>query len=121
MRVGLWDDQVVVNPSATDLRTRSRLNLLVAGTEEAIVMVECAAQEVSEAEIVQAIHAPIPATSLDAVKRRLRPGAGRCQGGFCGPRVIAILARELGIDVPDVVKDGPGSEIVVQRNKEVWR
>jgi len=81
----------------------------------------CRCEHVSEAEIVQAIHAPIPATSLDAIKRRLRPGAGRCQGGFCGPRVLEILARELARRPTDVCKSGPGSEIVVERTKAVWR
>ena len=81
----------------------------------------CRCEQVSEAEILQAIRAPIPATSLDAIKRRLRPGAGRCQGGFCGPRVLAILSRELGTELPDVGKAGPGSEVVVQPNKAAWR
>lgn len=81
----------------------------------------CRCEHVSEAEIVQAIHAPIPATSLDAIKRRLRPGAGRCQGGFCGPRVLEILARELGVAPTEVRKGGPGSEILLEPNKAVWR
>ena len=81
----------------------------------------CRCEHVSEAEIVQAIHAPIPAISLDALKRRLRTGAGRCQGGFCGPRIVEILARELGTAWTEVVKAGPGSEVVVQANKAVWR
>jgi glycerol-3-phosphate dehydrogenase len=81
----------------------------------------CRCEHVSEAEIVQAIHAPIPATSLDALKRRLRPGAGRCQGGFCGPRIVEILARELGTAWTEVAKAGPGSKVVVQANKAAWR
>src|SRR6185295_16162087 len=55
VRVGYWDGHPVVNPSSSDLRTKSRLNLLVAGTEDAIVMVESGAQELSEAEMVQAL------------------------------------------------------------------
>ena len=81
----------------------------------------CRCEQVSEAEIVQAIHAPIPATSLDAIKRRLRPGAGRCQGGFCGPRVLEILARELDLDPTAIRKAGPGSEVVLERTKAAWR
>jgi polyribonucleotide nucleotidyltransferase len=78
VRVGLWDDQLVVNPSSSDLRTRSRLNLLVAGTEEAIVMVECAAQEVSEAEMVRALeegHAVI--RKIVGLQKDLRAAAGK--------------------------------------------
>ena len=62
VRVGFWDGQCVINPTSTELRTKSKLNLLVAGTEDAIVMVESGAQEISEAEMVQALtegHAAI--------------------------------------------------------------
>ena len=55
VRVGFWDGQCVINPTSTELRTKSKLNLLVAGTEDAIVMVESGAQEISEAEMVQAL------------------------------------------------------------------
>ncbi|MBP2642760.1 MAG: FAD/NAD(P)-binding oxidoreductase [Firmicutes bacterium] len=65
----------------------------------------CRCETVTEGEIVDAIHRPCGARSVDGIKRRLRPGAGRCQGGFCGPRVTAILARELNIPVTAVRKD----------------
>jgi glycerol-3-phosphate dehydrogenase len=81
----------------------------------------CRCEHVSEAEIVQAIHAPIPARSLDAIKRRLRAGAGRCQGGFCGPRVLEILARELEVPLIGVCKEGPGSEVLCLANKAQWQ
>ncbi len=81
----------------------------------------CRCEQVSEAEIVQAIHAPIPATTLDGIKRRVRAGAGRCQGGFCGPRVLEILARELGTEISHIAKSGPGGEVVTERNKAAWR
>ncbi|HHY93047.1 MAG TPA: FAD-dependent oxidoreductase, partial [Firmicutes bacterium] len=71
----------------------------------------CRCENVTEAEIVRAIHGPIPARNVDAVKRRTRAGMGRCQGGFCGPRVAALLARELGVPVTAVTKKGPGSEL----------
>ena len=72
----------------------------------------------TEAEIVQAIHSPIPARSVDAVKRRLRAGMGRCQGGFCAPRVIGILARELGVPESAILKNQPGSYMVVGKSIE---
>lgn len=71
--------------------------------------VVCRCEKITEAEIVRAIHSPIPATSVDAIKRRLRAGMGRCQGGFCGPRVIEILARELGMAQSDINKAGEGT------------
>lgn len=73
----------------------------------------CRCETVTEGEIVAAIHSPIPARSVDAIKRRLRAGMGRCQGGFCGPRVIEIIARELGISTSEVNKNEAGSYMVV--------
>ncbi|WP_312423276.1 NAD(P)/FAD-dependent oxidoreductase [Anaerospora hongkongensis] len=65
----------------------------------------CRCESISEGEIVDAIHRPCGARTVDGVKRRTRAGSGRCQGGFCGPKVTAILARELGIPVTAVRKD----------------
>lgn len=78
----------------------------------------CRCETVTEGEIVDAIHRKVGATTLDGVKRRVRPGSGRCQGGFCGPRVMEILARELGKDIKDVVKDKNGSYILNHPTKE---
>lgn len=71
----------------------------------------CRCEQVSEAEILEAIHAPLPATTIVGVKRRCRAGTGRCQGGFCGPYVAELIARELGIQVSEVCEAGPGSEV----------
>ena len=78
----------------------------------------CRCEQVSEGEILDAIHRPLGAKSLDGVKRRVRAGMGRCQGGFCAPRVMEILARELKIDPMEVTKAGPGSRMLVGRTKE---
>lgn len=78
----------------------------------------CRCEKVTEAEIVNAIHSPLPATTVDAVKRRVRAGMGRCQGGFCAPRVIEILSRELNIPMTAVKKGGKGSELIKCRVKE---
>ena len=72
----------------------------------------CRCEGVSEGEIVDALHRPIPASTLDGLKQRTRAGSGRCQGGFCQPRLIAIIARELGISPQAVTKAGPGSEML---------
>lgn len=76
----------------------------------------CRCETVSEAEIVEAIHRG--AHSVDAIKRRLRAGMGRCQGGFCSPRVIEILARELDVPAEQVRKNELGSEFLVSQNKQ---
>ncbi len=72
----------------------------------------CRCETITEGEIVDAIHRPIPARSMDAIKRRVRAGMGRCQGGFCGPRVIDILARELGVSHEEITKHQPGSYMI---------
>ena len=72
----------------------------------------CRCETVTEGEILDAIHRPLGARSMDAVKRRVRAGMGRCQGGFCGPKVIEILARELNIPVEEVTKNNSGSYMV---------
>lgn len=81
----------------------------------------CRCESISEGEIIDAIRRNAGATTVNGVKRRVRPSAGRCQGGFCGPRVVAILARELGIDPTEVLKEGPGSNelaVPLERLKE---
>ena len=78
----------------------------------------CRCETVTEGEIVDALHRPIPPRTIDGVKRRCTAGMGRCQGGFCGPRVHEIIARELGIPQQDVLKDRAGSYIITGTTKE---
>lgn len=75
----------------------------------------CRCETITEGEIVDAIHRPIPARSIDAIKRRLRAGMGRCQGGFCGPKVIELLAKELGVSTGEINKNQPGSYLVADK------
>lgn len=77
----------------------------------------CRCENVTEGEIVDSINRPLGATDMDGVKRRTRAGMGRCQAGFCTPRVMEILARELGKDLTEITKNGKGSNIVVGRTK----
>ena len=72
----------------------------------------CRCETITEGEILDAIHRPLGARSMDAVKRRVRAGMGRCQGGFCGPKVIEILSKELNIPVEEVNKNVSGSYMV---------
>ena len=73
---------------------------------------------VTEGEIIDAIRRPLGAKSLDGVKRRTRAGMGRCQAGFCSPRVMEILARERGKNISEITKAGGGSRLVVGVNKD---
>lgn len=78
----------------------------------------CRCENITEGEIIREIHAPIPATTYDAIKRRTWLGTGRCQGGFDMSRVVAILSRELGISPLEVTKRGLGSEFLFRQTKE---
>lgn len=75
----------------------------------------CRCETVTEGEIVDAIHEPVGARTLDGVKRRTRAGMGRCQGGFCGPRVTQIIARELQIPVSSVLKERQHSYLYYEK------
>lgn len=75
----------------------------------------CRCEMVTEAEVLEAIRRKPGATSLDGVKRRVRAGMGRCQGGFCGSRVMALLARELNIPEESVTLNGPDSPMLCGR------
>ena len=77
----------------------------------------CRCEKVSAAEIVDAIRRPAGARTLDGIKRRTRAGMGRCQGGFCTPRVMEILSNELGIPLDKIAKSGKGSWMLAGRTK----
>ncbi len=77
----------------------------------------CRCETITEAEIVEAIHRG--ARSLDAVKRRTRAGMGRCQGGFCSPRVMELIHRETGLPMTEITKFGGESKLLVGELKEV--
>lgn len=76
----------------------------------------CRCSMVSEGEILDAIHRPLGATTMDGVKRRVQAGMGRCQGGFCSPRVMELLSRELQVPMEQITKCGSGSELIAGRN-----
>lgn len=77
----------------------------------------CRCESITEGEILDAIHRPLGARSLDGVKRRTRAGMGRCQAGFCSPRTMEILGRELGFTFEEITKSGGKSNIVIERTK----
>ncbi len=78
----------------------------------------CRCEEITEGETIDAIHRPVGARSLDGIKRRTRAQMGRCQGGFCSPRIIEILARELGVPMEEITKNGGASTYIVGTAKD---
>lgn len=77
----------------------------------------CRCESITEGEILDAVRSPIVPTSVDAIKRRTRAGMGRCQGGFCQPRVLELLARELGKDWVNIHLREDGTEILLAGNR----
>ena len=71
----------------------------------------------SEGEIRDALHQNPHALTIDGIKRRTRSTMGRCQGGFCTPTLVALVARERGIDETEVKKAGGESYIAHERTK----
>ncbi len=104
----------ILDPRRLPLQERSAL----IRQKPAYGNVICRCESVTEGEIVDAIHRVPGARSIDGVKRRTRAGMGRCQGGFCSPKVLQILARELGLPMEAVTKCGGGSCILTGVNKE---
>ncbi len=104
----------ILNPEELTLEERNAL----IKEQPAYGNIICRCEMVTEGEILDAIHRPLGARSLDGVKRRTRAGMGRCQAGFCSPRTMEILARELGKDMSEITKAGGGSRIIVGVNKD---
>ena len=77
----------------------------------------CRCESISEGEILDAIRSNPRARDIDGVKRRTRAGMGRCQGGFCAPYVMELIARENGVDLADVTKKGGESVMVFGKTK----
>ncbi len=77
----------------------------------------CRCESITEGEIVDAIKRSFGVLSLDGIKRRCRPGMGRCQGGFCGPKVQEIIAREYNIPLESVILEKDNSYILVGKTK----
>ena len=80
-------------------------------------LIVCRCEEISRGEILDALRSNVCVPTVDGVKKRVRPGMGRCQGGFCGPRVLDILARELGCSPLDIQQDGDGTFILIGTTK----
>ena len=103
-------------PRTAELSAEKRDALIRQNPDYGVIICRC--EEVSRGEILAALHRPVPCDTVDGVKRRVRPGMGRCQGGFCGPQVARIIAEEKGISLAAVLKNGEGSEIVYGSTKE---
>ena len=81
----------------------------------------CRCETVTEGEIMEALNSPIPPHTMDGVKRRTGAGMGRCQSGFCGPRVLELLAKHYECDLTEILQDREGTYVLTSKTKEVER
>jgi len=77
----------------------------------------CRCESISEGEMIRAMHSIIPGRTVDGIKRRTNAGMGRCQGGFCGPKVFELLKKEFDLNPDEVLLDRDGSNIIVAKTK----
>lgn len=103
----------ILNPADLSIEERNEL----IKKEPAYGRIICRCEMITEGEIIDAIHRPLGARSLDGIKRRTRAGMGRCQAGFCSPRTMEIINRELGIPMEKITKLGGDSKMVLERTK----
>ncbi len=78
-------------------------------------VIVCRCEEISRGEIIDAVNSALPATSVDAIKRRVRPGMGRCQGGFCAPLVTNIICEQTGLTPEQITKCGGDSNLLFEK------
>ncbi len=125
--IGILEESGLKREKKTDFRARRRrIRFADLSPEEKARLVKedpsygrviCRCETVTEGEILACMKTPIPPCSVDGVKRRVNAGMGRCQGGFCGPRVVEILSRELHIPPDRVLKDKDGSYILTGKTR----
>lgn len=85
--------------------------------DPAYARIVCRCETITEGEIRDAVRAPAGAVDVDGVKRRTRAGMGRCQGGFCGSKVMEIISKELDKPINQISKFGGKSDIIYERTK----
>lgn len=98
-------------PRFSDLPAEEKARLIAEDPDWGVVVCRC--ETVTKKEVLHAIRGPVGAKTLDAVKRRTRAGMGRCQGSFCTPKIVALLAEELGIPEVEVTKFGRSSRLLM--------
>ena len=102
-------------PRLAKMSDEERAKLIAENPDYGIIVCRC--EEISRGEILDALSSPICVPTLDGIKKRLRPGMGRCQGGFCSPLVTRIIAEKLNVPVSEVRKSSAESPIVFEGRK----
>lgn len=103
-------------PCVKELPIEERNALIAKNPDYGVIICRC--EQISKGEIIDAINSCLPAPTIDGIKRRVRAGMGRCQGGFCSPLIAKIIAEQTGKDISEVTKKGSGSELLKGKSKE---
>ena len=96
-------------PVLRDMDDAERAKRIAENPDYGVIVCRC--EEVSRGEILDALHSPVCVPTVDGVKKRVRPGMGRCQGGFCSPQVVQIIAEFLGVPLSEVRKSSAESPV----------
>ncbi len=102
-------------PKLSEMSDEERAKLIAENPDYGVIVCRC--EEISRGEILDALRSPICVPTLDGIKKRVRPGMGRCQGGFCSPLVTKMIAEYLGVPVTEVKKSSAESPIVFESGK----
>ena len=122
----LGESGLALNKKENFIEKREQVHFIELSPKEKAEMIKkdnrygriiCRCENITEGEIVDSVNRTLGARTVDGVKRRCRPGCGRCQGGFCGPRVQEIIARETGTNIKDILLDKKGSYIIIGKTK----
>lgn len=98
-----------------DLNDEEKNNLIKKNSNYGKIICRC--EQITKGEVLDAIHSKIPSINLDSIKRRTRVGMGRCQGGFCLPNIVKIIAEETKIKGEDILKNEKGSNLFIGKSK----
>lgn len=102
-------------PVLKDMDDKHRAEMIRKNPDYGVIVCRC--EEISKGEILDALRSPICVPTVDGIKKRIRPGMGRCQGGFCSPLVTQIIAEYLGVPLSEVKKSSEDAVITFGRTK----
>ncbi len=105
-------------PVLRDMDDAARARLIAENPDYGVIVCRC--EQISRGEIIDALNSPICVPTLDGIKKRVRPGMGRCQGGFCAPLVMRIIAAHLGIPISEVKKGYDGAVLTYGIKEELY-
>jgi len=111
-----WQPKRKGIPRLAQMSLEERVRLIKQNPDYGEIICRC--EEISKGEIIDVLHSPIRVDTVDGIKRRVRVGMGRCQGGFCKPLVMAIMEEELEMDPLTITKKGDDSTILKRNMNE---